>query len=627
MEWKQGAYFGTVFYPIAICLFAIFVLLLFVVPVPVKLTGPVRVCLLALLAIAALTLLSALWSSTPAAAFAYSARIVFFAALFVLGIGVAAWAGARWEIALAPVAVAGAGVALATTIVLATGTDIGWYLQGDGTLRFPIGYRNADVAFFLICFWPLLGIATADAIHWTIRAASVSGATVLLGLALLGQSRGSLPALAIALLVFTALSEHRLRAVLICGLAGIPLLPFLSQLLSVFRYGADESPGIPILHEAARAILYSAALSLLLAIVAFAFFQPRLRIGAARVKAISWVGAVAVCLATLVGAGVFVEHHGGPIGFVEQRTHEFDKIGYPNLHSHGVRYGVDIASNRHDFWRVAVDEGLRHPILGGGAGSFQLEYLRHRRSYESPHDPHSIEAVLFGELGFPGFLLLACFVIAGIWAVVRARRRKGAAACLVAAGAAGATQWLVHGSYDWFWQYAGITGLGIYLLGVAVAPGLGREEARLSRASRYGIAAVLAAVSLMVIPFLVSETYEKRAHTLAASDPAAAVADLRRAADLDPWAAEPLIGQALLEAEAGEIAPAVATFRKATEREPENYAPYLFTAEILASSKPRAAAKALGRALELNPLEPRASALRTELRRTLAHRRDRRLRN
>lgn len=614
-EWKQAAYFGPVFYPGAIAVFALLALMLVNSPVRARIVGPARVALFALVGLGAWTALSLLWTTVPAAPIAYAERIFVYASLFAIGLWATSLLGRRMHLALVPVALTGAVVGVATVIVLATGTDVTWYLQGDATLRFPIGYRNADAAFLLICLWPLLGLAAHNEWRWPLRALALAAATVLIDLAVLAQSRGSLPALAIAGCVYLVLTPNRLRAGTVIVLAVLPVLPFLSDLLAVFRYNSPDSGIVPLLRDAAQATAYSAALSLIVASVVFGLIYPRIDLGPVRVRAISWVAGTLVVLAAVAGATVFVARHGGPIEFIDQRASEFSKTGYPNLHSQGIRFGANVGSNRHDFWRVAVDEGLEQPLLGGGAGSFQLAYIKDRQSPEEPHDPHGIEAAVFSELGFPGLLLLAAFVIGAAWAALRSRGRGPLAASLVAAASAGAVQWLVHGSWDWFWQYAGVTALGVYLLGVAAAPGLGEGPPTRAVRTRAIAVAVLAALALVAVPLFLSDRYAGRANEVADSDPAAAIDDLDRAVDLNPFSDDPLITRGVIEAGLGRRAAAVASFREAADREPDHYVPYLFIArELLGVDRPAAQA-ALDRAAELNPRNPEIAALRRDLKR------------
>lgn len=614
-EWKQAAYFGRVFYPGAIGIFALLVLLLVNGPVPARIAGPARVALLALVGLSAWTLLSLLWTSVPAAPIAYAERIAVYATLFTVGLWAIALLGRRMHLALLPVALTGAVVGVTTVVVLATGTDVSWYLQGDATLRFPIGYRNADVSFLLICVWPLLGLAAHTEWRWPLRALAIAAATVLIDLAILGQSRGSLPALGVALCVYLLLSPHRLRAGVVILLALLPILPFLDDLLAVFRYNSPDSGIVPLLRDAARATGFSAALSLLLASLALGLVYPRLHLGPARVRAVSWVAGALVVLVAVSGGIVFLARHGGPVEFIDQRVDEFSKTGYPNLHSQGIRFGANVGSNRHDFWRVAVNEGLEQPLLGGGAGSFQLAYIRERESPEEPHDPHSIEAAVFSELGFPGLLLLVAFVVGAGWAALRSRRVSPLAAGLVATACAGAVQWLVHGSWDWFWQYAGVTGLGTYLLGVAAAPGLGDRPPRRAFGPRAVSVLALVVLALVAVPLFLSDRYISRANEEASGNPLAAIDDLDRAASLNPFDDDSLLARGAVEAGIGRRAAAVSSYREAADREPDNYVPYLFIAHQLADVDPAAARAALNRAAELNPRGREIAELRRELRR------------
>ena len=183
----------------------------------VRVTGIARIAVLALLGLAVWTLLSMLWSPAPAAALADAEQAFLYAALLLLGICAGQVLDRQGLVALAPVGIAGAGVGVATAVALATGTDATSYLHGDATLAFPIGYRNANAAFFLICAWPLLAIATADRTNWAVRALAIGFSTMLIELAVLAQSRGSLPAAALALLVYLVMSPHRLRAAVGAG--------------------------------------------------------------------------------------------------------------------------------------------------------------------------------------------------------------------------------------------------------------------------------------------------------------------------------------------------------------------------------------------------------------------------
>jgi hypothetical protein len=612
--WKQGAYFGPVFYPGAIGLFLVLALYLLIVPCPLRIDGGARIALLALTGLAAWTLLSIFWSPVPAAAVEYSERAFAYAAVLFVAIWATRMLGPNMWAGLAPVAIAGAVVGVATTIAIGTRTDVTWLLHEDGTLRFPIGYRNANAAFFLISMWALVGLAASGRGRWAVRALAMAMATVLVDLAILSQSRGSIPAFAIAFLIYLAISPRRLRATIYVVLALLPAAPAMPKMLDVYRYGVADPGIVGPLHHAAVAVALSGLLSLVVAAVAIGAVEPRLRIGEGRVRAISWATGIAALVVVLVGAGVYTGRHGGPVNFVEERIDQFDQVGYPNLHGQGVRFGVNVGSNRHDFWRVSVDEGLAHPLLGGGAGSFQLAYLLHKRSDESPRDPHSIEALAFSELGFPGILLLLAFVVGGCMAVYRSRRRgPPGSAVLVAAGAAGAAQWFVHTSYDWFWQYPAIAVAGVFMLGVACAPGLTAAEEGLRRPVRWTAAGWVALLALAAVPLFFADAYTKRAEDEAGSDAAGAVTDYKRAAELNPLSDRALIGKAVVEARVGDETLALRTLGEASDRVPDDFVPYYLAAEIQAESNPAVARAAAAKARSLNPRGPEVIVLQHRL--------------
>ena len=300
---------------------------------------------------------------------------------------------------------------------------------------------------------------------------------------------------------------------------------------------------------------------------------PRIHLGRSRVRVISWVAAVAATLAVLVGGSVFVARHGGPVGFVDQRVKEFGKVGYPDLRSQGIRFGTNVGSNRHDFWRVGMNEAVDRPLIGGGAGSFQFVYLEHRRSGESPRDPHSLIVRVASELGLPGLVLLIAFVVGCVGGAIRSRGQGRTEAALVAASVAGGVQWFVQGSYDWFWQYPGVSAPAFYLLGLAVARrSPGRRAASRSAPARWALAGALVAAALVAMPLFVSDRYVQRGIAEARDDPGAALRDLKRASELNPLSEQPLIDRGALAASLGEHALALESFRDAIERVPDNYA-------------------------------------------------------
>ncbi len=315
----------------------------------------------------------------------------------------------------------------------------------------------------------------------------------------------------------------------------------------------------------------------------------------------------------LVGGTVFVAKRGGPISFLDQRVSEFKAGGNPNLQPAGTRFGVNVGTNRGDFWRVAWDQGKDNPLAGGGAGSFGAAYLMHRDSLETPRDPHSVEMLMLSELGLVGLLLFGAFVVGAAVGGVRSRRSGLRAAALVAGGLGGATMWLAHSSYDWFWNYPAITAPAIFLLGAVVAPATFDAAARLAPRARYVAAAVVAVVAIAAIPLFLSQRYANRGYDEFPGDSAAALDDLDRAASLNPWDPEPVLAKGVIEQRLGRDADAISSFRDGLARERDNYAAHYFLARALAPTDLAGAQAEAAEALRLNPLDRQTRRLNRRL--------------
>src|SRR3954453_13567733 len=233
--WKEGAFFEVVFYPGAVGGFLLLALLVLWAPLRARIGGPAAVAAGAILAISLWTALSVIWSSEPAVGAADAERALLYTTSFVLGFWLCNLLGRRMVLARLPLAIAGAIVGGLTALVLLTGDDFRTYVHGDSTLRYPLGYRNADAAFFLVAFWALLVLAAATR-RLALRALAIASATLLLDLAVIAQSRGSVIAIGVAIVVYLALAPRRFDALLILLLAVGPALLALPHLLDVFQH-------------------------------------------------------------------------------------------------------------------------------------------------------------------------------------------------------------------------------------------------------------------------------------------------------------------------------------------------------------------------------------------------------
>ena len=410
--WKSGGYFEVVFLPGTMVLLALVALLLLFAPGLVDFRGPALVSLAALGALVAWTLISGIWSVVPAVAFSDAERAAGYVAAFVIGAWTCVLLGRRALLSLGPLAIAGALVAFVTLLALWTGNNSHDFFETDSTLRYPIGYRNAEAAFFLMALLPAIVLCTSRELSWQVRGILTGSSTLMIELAILAQSRASVFALAIAVAVLVIAHPDRLRVLGWLVLAAIPAAVALPWLLDVFQLDAGNSAAeIHPLHVACVAMAITTALSLgvgcLGARLGARYSLPdRARMGVGR----GLLAALGVVL--LVAVVALFRSDGGPGGFVNRHVDQLT-AGTPNLASQGSRFGLNVSSDRGEFWRVALHDFDRHPLDGEGAGGFRASYLLHGKAGVQPEDPHSIEMLMLSELGVPGALLMLTFLGGG----------------------------------------------------------------------------------------------------------------------------------------------------------------------------------------------------------------------
>jgi hypothetical protein len=374
----------------------------------------------------------------------------------VLLLAIAVLRSPRWQRAVEPALAAGA------TIVIGYGLS-GRLLPGvieqsasnsaDGRLEQPLTYWNAEgllAAFGLILCARLLGDRSRPVWMRTLAAAATGplGAGVYLT-----YSRGAIAVAVAGLLVLVAAAPYRaqLRAVVIALVAAVAgagvseLFPGVASLAG--KMGDRERDG-------------AIALALILAIVAVTaaagwwFSRADMRPGRGDVELPGrrwWVAlpiaAVAVVLAGLIYGGL------------QERSEEALGVA-------AAERLASVSSNRYEYWKVAVDEFLDHPVTGLGSGGFRSAWLRERPIPEGVRDTHSLELEIASELGLVGLVAFGLLVGGVIVAAGRALSRRPAAA----AGATGAlTAWILHAGFDWDWQLPAVTIPALILAGLLIA--------------------------------------------------------------------------------------------------------------------------------------------------------------
>ena len=541
--------------------------------------GAIRISRAGMIALGAFALyvawsyLSIIWAESPGVALTGSNRALLYLLLFATML-VLPWTVRGALAALLAFALGVGVIAIVLLFRLASADNVA-DLVISGRLAAPTGYVNSTAALFTIGALVSIALAARRELPGPVRGLLIAFACGGLQLAVIVQSRGWLFTLPLVAILAIVVVPDRLRV------AATALLPVVGAVVPVHRLLAVYQTTGPGLNHAA-----SRAGQVALVICAVEFFVatllawgesllPAPRPSAARRRALGTVATVVAVAAVAVG-GIAVTR-GHPVRFVERQWHGFS---HPQATSTGSHF-TDVGSGRYDFWRVALDAFLAHPIGGLGQDNFDDYYVPRRRTHEEPSYTHSLELRLLAHTGLVGFALFAAFMVAAIAAAVRARRRQGLEAYVAGAALLPLVVWLIHGSIDWFWEIPALSGPALGFLAIAGAlgaaaprsaePADGAEVAPLRTRVRAapavaGALAVLAAVVVLGLPYL-SVREVSVANDIRGSDPAKALNDLRIAANLNPLSADPGRIAGTIGLQTGQYAIARDRFAQAISRE------------------------------------------------------------
>jgi hypothetical protein len=525
--------------------------------------------------------LSIAWAQSPGDALQGSNRALLYLFVFALFL-VIPWTPGAGLLALLTFVLGVGAVAIALLLRLASADHVSQLVLG-GRLLGPTGYFNASVALFTIDALVAIVLAAQRSLPGLVRGALIAVASAGLQLALIGQSRGWLFTLPLVVIITFALVTDRLRVAAAAVLPVIAVLIPLHRLLGL--YSSQTASGLD--HAAGRAGQLSVVLCVVMFVVGTLLAWGEGLIGPRSVPK-RWqraIGGTVVALAVIgcVTAGV-VATHGDPFGFVKRQWNGFVHSSAETKAS--SNFAV-VGSGRYDFWRVAVDAVIAHPIGGLGQDNFADYYIKRGRTGEEPEWTHSIEMRLLAHTGLVGFGLFAAFLAAAVAAALRVRRRGEPLARTVAGAAMlPLVVWLVHGSIDWFWEMPALTGPALGFLAMAGAlgerqPAAGAPEAkpprrRVPRAVSIaaGAVALLAATFVIGLPYL-SVREVSTAGDLRSRNPAVALRDLTRAADLNPLSADPGRLGGTIALQTGQFMDAERRFGQAIAREPGDWFSWL----------------------------------------------------
>jgi hypothetical protein len=601
----------------------------------------VKLALVCFAAYTALSFLSIAWASAPGVAWDGANRTLLYMMVFAL---FALWPAQGGSAALLVGVWALAMIALATYVAARLGTSSGNTLEGlfsGERLSYPVGYPNATAALWLMAFWPALLLARGERLPWVARGLFGGGAVVLADVALLSLSRGSLYATSMMIVLVFVLIPQRLRTFAVTAPVALGIGATVPLLLRVGdRLGNGQSPS-PTLHAAIVAI-FLAALLVGAVVAAGAALESHGSVSqeiATRLRRGLTVAAVATLALIVVGGLVAA---GNPVMRVRHGWESFEG-GYSTGTRGGTRLLSGLGSNRYDFYRVALDQFTDHPLVGIGVDNFQQQYLRYGHSEETPSYPHSLELRTLAQTGVFGALLAVVGLGAALLAGWRAMRRHddilGATVAVAALG--GFAYWAVHGSFDWFWEFAGLGAPAFAFLGIACAltpvrglaheregaagdsagrprggmevggvshGGAARSSARATTrrilAASLGGLLALAAVASLAAPWL-SEREVQGAARIWPKAPLTAYARLNDAAKLNPLSDRAYLVAGSIALRFGDLARAEREFTLALQRVPDGAYAVLELGAIASESGQRERSlELLERALLLDPRDP-----------------------
>ena len=612
LGFSGGGYFPGAFSLVAALLAIALVVRVTLAHHPFAGYSAVSIAVIALLALfATWTLVSAGWSDSGGRALlefvralAYLLAVVLFASL--------PQSSTRLAWMLRGIA-AGLVVVCAVALTSRVAADV-WPISlnvSSDRLSYPVTYWNAlgqmAAGAGLLCFH----LTSDEHEPPAVRGLAAAALPIVLSTLLFTFSRGAIGTGLLGLVVYVALARPRgLPAALLATTA--PVLAALkvsydADLLQAdsFASAAAVDQGHQVALVVVGAALVAGLLRLALTPLDRRLVRVRVRLPSRAVLYASGAVAALAAVVVLVAAGAPGYASRQYDGFVEGRQ-------IKDKNDLRARLTNPANNGRLDHWRVALDAYRADRVKGSGAGTYQLLWARDRPYRFSVVDGHSLYVEVLGELGLVGLLLIVAALLTLMGGLVRRIWRHPTRRSLYAAVLAVSVSWAVHAGVDWDWEMPAVT-LWVLCLG-ALGTGARRGRRRMAVDLRGSgrVAIALGLLALAVTPLLTmrsqSELDDSRLAFERNDCPASIDAALDSISVLPmrsgPWE---LLGYCDLRL--GRQRLAIRALREAVARDPRSWEVHygLALVQAAAGRDPRAQAR---RALELNPMEPRARVAR-----------------
>jgi hypothetical protein len=500
----------------------------------------------------------------------------------------------------------GIGAGLAVVVLLALGERLSpgggaSVVDGFSRLTYPLGYWNGDG----ICFATAAVLFTwfaAVATDRRARAGSLAMA-ILSGVALyLTYSRGGLLAAIVATILLLFLSDRRLRVALTTTVvvSAIALV-----LLAISRYPtiSGDSFGEPSTGDSLIATLATLAIIALAIFVFEGLIRLSRRQGSTTRRALE-ISKDRRLLLGIAGAGIAALLILS-LSFGNHVWDQFTDSDIPVTTDAKSRLTELSGSYRYEFNRASLDTFADHPILGTGAGTYPIDWVRHREIPVSSQDAHSFYLQNLAELGIPGGLISLGLLVALIGLGLLAwRRRLGRDAPAVLAVTAGL---LLSLAFDWFWKLGATAALLMLLAGwIASAEVVDPTRRRTTAGPGMRVAGLLSAwASIVVLAVSAAADHYERASadSVRADQIDKAVDQANTASKLEPWSAAPHMQLGLIAESRGQYARALEEYDRAIDLEPESWRAVLLRFGLNYDQGRMAAARDdLKRLREINPV-------------------------
>jgi hypothetical protein len=365
---------------------------------------------------------------------------------------------------------------------------------------------------------------------------------------LLAYSRGGILIAFIVVAGWLALDRRRLESLLALVVGGGGAVAVFGIALALPGITSDNKPHSVRAHDGPLFLLAVAVAAISVAVAGRALLQLQPAAATRRRATIALLATIGVVCV----AGIAVASSQGR--------------GSTNLSAAGAhctqgarRLVCGSSDERFDWWKQAWHMFEDKPLVGRGAGSFELAHRLRSSVYTRPTtEPHNFALQSLGETGIVGFLLFFSAVALAAIAVSR-RLRDGAAAVALALCA---VAYLVHILVDVGYDFVAVSASFFTLLGVLLAtsrPPAGRDPVWAFGSPLLAAAAVLS----LAAPYVAQRDVDR---AVATDSPALAA----RAHSWNPVSIAPPLTEAALEEARGNNVAALRLYRQAIDIQPEN---------------------------------------------------------